>query len=301
MGIGVFAQDAERDEPLARQIVIRIQKAVRTAHPFFEWLAGDAVSRSAVNLHNNASVLFDRYVFLLDLYQNKLAEYERRKDERIVTTGISSSGGKWTQSSFPAIHLITEGEWLALSAVEAFFAWTEHVLIHVAVLLGKKTTANEIAEMARAEWSVKFQAALDLSDQTTKTHYDNLYALRQELRNYVAHGAFGKQGEAFSFHSGAGAVPVLLPQRAGNKKFKFGHGLGFDAKGAVGAMDAFVEFLWSGTRAPAKIYIQEADHSVILTYVQDGTYSRAMRSVAAMTEFVRHLSDVVDRSADMDW
>jgi hypothetical protein len=57
MGLGVFAQDVERDEPAAQQLVIRIRKAVRAAQPFFEWLAGEAVSRSALNVVNNASSL----------------------------------------------------------------------------------------------------------------------------------------------------------------------------------------------------------------------------------------------------
>lgn len=301
MGVGVFAQDVERDESAACQIVISIQKAVRAAQPFLEWLAGDAVSRSAVNLHNNASSLFDRYAFLRDSYRNKRIDYERRKDERVVTTGTTPGVALWTQSSSPAFKLIAEGEWLALSAVEAFFAWTEHVLILLAVLLGKKTTANEITEMAEAEWSMKFQSALELTDQATKAHYDRLVALRKELRNYVAHGAFGKQGEAFSFHSGAGAVPVLLPHKAGTRKFKFGHGLDFDSSAAIGAMDDFVDFLWSGARASAKPYVQDSDLPLILTYVQDGTYSRAMRSVEDMREFVRHLNDSADRSANMDW
>lgn len=301
MGIGVFVRDPERDEAAASQIVIRLQKAVRVAQPFFEWLAQDAVSRSAVNVHNNASSLFERYIFLCDLYREKRIEFERRKNERVVTTGKTPDGGTWTQSTFPAFKLIAEGNWLALSAVEAFFAWTEHVLIHLAVLMGKKTTADEIAEMAEADWSVKFKAALDSTDQATKTCYDRLIALRKELRNYVAHGAFGKQGEAFSFHSGAGAVPVLLPHKAGTRKFKFGHGLSFDADAAINAMDAFVEFLWSGARAPAKVYLQDNKLPLILTYVQDGTYSRAMRSVEDMENFTRYLNGEMDRSANMDW
>lgn len=274
---------------------------VRAAQPFFEWLAGEAVSRSEVNVVNNASSLYGRYVFLRDSYHSKRDEYEKRRNERVVTQGTTPGGGTWTHSSFPAYNLIAESNWLAISAVEAFFAWTEHILIHVALLTGKKSTATEVTEMAEADWSIKFQSALGLTDSDAKAHYDRLVSLRKELRNYVAHGAFGKQGEAFYFHSGAGAVPVLLPHKVGSRKFKLAHGLSFDAPAAFSAMEAFIAYLWSGKRAPAEQYIQQSELPLILTYVHDGTYSRAMNSVEDMEEFVRHLSGEFDRAADMDW
>ena len=301
MGLGVFAQDVERDEPAAQQLVIRIRKAVRAAQPFFEWLAGEAVSRSAVNVVNNASSLYGRYEFLRDSYHAKCDEYERRKTERVVTHVTTPDGGTWTQSSFPAFHLIAESNWLAISAVEAFFSWTEHIFIHVALMTGRKSTAIEVTEIAEAEWSVKYQSALDLTDSAAKAHYDRLVSLRKELRNYVAHGAFGKQGEAFYFHSSVGAVPVLLPHKAGSRKFKLAQGLSFDASAAFIVMEDFIAHLWSGGRAPAERYIQQSELPLILTHVHDGTYARAMNSVEDMEEFVRHLSAKFDRAADMDW
>lgn len=297
MGLGVFAQDVERDESAAREIVIRIHKAVRAAQPFFEWLAGAAVSRSEVNVVNIASSLYGRYGFLRDSYHSKRDEYEKGKAQRVVTQGTAAGGG----TTFPAFHLIAESNWLAISAVEAFFAWTEHIFIHVALMTGRKSTATEVTEMAEADWSVKFQSALGLTDADAKTHYDRLVSLRKELRNYVAHGAFGKQGEAFFFHSGAGAVPVLLPHKVGSRKFKLAHGLSFDASAAFFAMEDFIAYLWSGERAPAELYIQQSELPSILTYVRDGTYSRAMNSVDDMEDFVRHLSGEFNRAADMDW
>lgn len=64
--------------------------------------------------------------------------------------------------------------------------------------------------LAEDNWNAKFKAALDISDKDTKAHYDKLLDLRAQVRNFVAHGAFGKEGKAFRFHSGAGSVPVLL-------------------------------------------------------------------------------------------
>jgi hypothetical protein len=83
-------------------------------------------------------------------------------------------------------------------------------------LQGNCVTGEDVATFAVANWDVKFKAALDINDPETKLFYDQLIIIRRQLRNFVAHGSFGKQGEAFSFHSGAGAVPVRLPHQDGH-------------------------------------------------------------------------------------
>lgn len=301
MGIGLFAQDLERDEEAARQIVHRVKKAVSVAEPFFEWMAGDAIARSAVNVRNNASTLYERYLYLRNLATEKRIEYKRS----IITTEeikcISTDLDSFYRENRLRHQLLKESKWLLLSAVEAFFAWTEHVFIHIALLTGRILTAAQVADIARGNWAEKFKSAFDISNATTKTHYDLLLLLREDLRNYIVHGAFGKQGEAFTFHSGAGAVPVLLPHQIGSRKFKFEEGMSFDLDASIVAMDNFVDFLWSGVRAPAKIYIQDCEFPAILNFARDGTYARAMTSSNSMDDFVEYLNELFDRSANMDW
>lgn len=300
MGLGVFAHDATAEEDAARQIVIHIQKGVKAAQPFFEWLAAQAVQNSAVNVVNKSNSLFDRIKFLLEAYRSKAKEAVDRKDEHVVEKGETPSG-TWTSVHMPAWKLKTESRWLALAAIDAFFSWTEHVFIHISILTGNLKTGSEVAELAEADWQAKFKRALNLSDPTTKALFDKLVVIRKELRNFVAHGAFGKQGEAFEFHSGAGAVPVLLPHLAGSRKFLLGGGFTFDDDAALAVIDEFIKHLWSGTRAPAEIYVQRSSLPLILTMASDGTYVRAMTSVEKMTEFVEHLTGQFDQAANMDW
>lgn len=168
-------------------------------------------------------------------------------------------------------------------------------------LAGNKTSALEVASLAEANWANKFKAALDLSDPNINRSFNSLMAMRKELRNYVAHGAFGKQGEAFSFHSGTGAVPVLLPHRAASKKFSLGEGLAFDWKAALQEIEQFVSILWTGDRSPAQKYIQDSGFPIILTKAADGTYANAMNSDEEMDALIEHLGYQVDQAANMDW
>jgi hypothetical protein len=299
-GVGVFVRDPPTQEDSAEKIVEHINKAVNVSQPFFDWLATQAMDQSKVNVVNNSEKLFQRYEYLLGLYLEKLAEAERRKDDHIVEEG-KSSGGSWQKISYPSHVLHKESEWLAISAIEAFFSWSEHALIHVAILIGNISTARSVADIAKANWSDKCKAALDITSPIDKLIYDKMLTMRDELRNYVAHGAFGKQGEDFSFHSGAGAVPVLLPHKLKGRTFTLGSGLVFNLPAALSLTEEFIKVLWSGRRAPARIYIQDSQLPIILTHAADGSYTRAMASIKHMDDFISELTEEWDRAANMDW
>lgn len=188
-----------------------------------------------------------------------------------------------------------------MATIDAFFSWTEHIFIHLAILLRKITTGAEVASLADSNWETKFKSSLDISDPKTKVLFDNLIEIRRQHRNFIAHGAFGKRGEAFSFHSGIGAVPVLLPHHRGKQRFALTSNETYEDPAALKVIQDFLEHLWSGARAPARLYLQRSSLPLILTMATDGTYQRAMQSVEDMQELVDHLSREWDRAANMDW
>lgn len=174
------------------------------------------------------------------------------------------------------------------------------MLILLSILRGSISTGEEVTKIAGADWETKFKAALNTNEPETKHYYDGLKLVRSQLRNVVAHGAFGKDGQAFDFHSPAGAVPVMMPHNH-NGRFRFGHVLGYVDGEAIELMSGFVEHLWSGDRGPARIYIEKYDLPLILTLASNGEYARAMVSTDRMSALVDHLQGVMDRSMDMDF
>lgn len=294
-GLGIFQHSVD-DEPASVEIVRLIRKAVRIAEPYFEWRAEEAAAASHLNVHNRSWELHDQFRYFADAADAKSAEAEARKDE-IVQTRLGSG----MTIHMPSDALLREARYLRLAALEHFFSWTEHIFIHIAVLRGKATTGSEVAELARAEWAQKYKSVFDLNDPASKKFYDELMVLRRQVRNFVAHGSFGKDREAFSFHSGAGAVPMLLCADGDRVTFAFGSGIDFDHKAAMALIARFIEHLWAGPRAPAKIYIQDSSLPLILTYTRNGFYARAMTSVEEMEQFTEMLADDHDRHANMDF
>jgi hypothetical protein len=297
-GIGLFAQESPTLEVKAKIIVSLIAKATKAAEPYFTWRAQCAVSGSALNVVNRGRQLFERFEFYLVQYKRTFAESTTPVEDRLRGTQNLKSGEE--VYFLPGYKHARETGWLGLSAIDAFFSWTEHILIHMAILKGRLTTGVEVAKLAESNWADKFKAALNIANGETKTFYDKLAAIRCQFRNFNAHGAFGKQGEAFSFHSGAGAVPVRLNHKPERPDFVFGLDAEIPEAKAIQDIESFITFLRSSECA-AFLYIQESDLPTMLNYATDGTYQKAMASVDDMHVLLTRLSYKWDQGANMDW
>lgn len=316
-GLGIFAREGEEHESDSKRIVGLIHSGVAAARPFFKWMAENAVQASKFNIRNNSIRLYKRYVFFRESFKRVAVEAaqlrldrEECSKQREFMFGQAYStrlpeGTSWLEYAkiftFQDVQRAEDASWLALAAVEAFFGWTEHIFIHLAILQGRVSTGAEVAEMADSNWGDKFKRAFDLTDKETNKHFEKLLTIRRQVRNFMAHGAFGKEGEAFSFHSTAGAVPVAFDHKSPKTQFSLTPELAFEDHEAIAMIEAFISFMWSGSRAPAKIYIQESELPLILPHASDGKYLAAMTSIEAMIEYVDHLSHEWGRSANMDW
>jgi hypothetical protein len=310
MGLGIFEPNldpnammsttpSEQGEADSREIAALIEKGVAAAEPYFRWRAEQAAAGVHLNVVNKSNWLFKRYEFFRDRFKALSAEAELKKNEKIIKTETLENGIEATTWIFPYYVLREEADWNAQAAVEAFFSWTEHVFIHIVILQGGLHSGEDVAKMANADWKTKFKAALNMNDEQTKIHYDNLITLRRQIRNFMAHGAFGKSGEAFSFHSGTGAVPVLLTDRK-KHRYSLTRESEFNEDCAITEIEKFINYLWSGSRLPAQDYICSG-LPCILTFVADGTYAHAMQSTDDMKDFVDYLTRQFDNAANMDW
>lgn len=285
------------------EITKAIQKAVKVAESYYEWVATEAVSKSHLNVSNNCTELFGRYEYLLNLYKKEPQEAIERKEEvhTKTTKTTKTEHGTFSTHERPYFQLRKNANWLAISAIEAFFSWTENLFVHLTVVARGESDGNSVANLALAEWQEKFTSALDIADRETKNYFDQLIFVRRQLRTFIAHGAFGKNGETFHFHSSVGAVPVIMPHQKGKNKFSLFGGLSFNEDEVISLLESFTEFLWSYEISPAMYYVMESYLPVILTMAKDGSYARAMSSREDMEEFVEHLSHQFDQAANMDW
>lgn len=308
LGLGVFIKCAE-DEDKAKAVVRCINAGVKAGKNYFDALADNAAKGSNLNVNNNSNVLFERFCYFSNSYNNKCKEVEANqklqvKKKPTVNCEDFDDFPDQLQTIFDISNktneLRREAMWCAMAAIEAFFSWTEHVFILIAILQGKIKTGKDVADKVGDEWGTKFKLAINIDSSDTKKFYDSLLALRKQIRNFVSHGSFGKDGQALEFHSTVGAVPLLMPHRQSKEHFKFGNGITFLAPEAMRLLTDFIDNMWSGSLSLAKIYI-ESGMPLILSYVINGTYAEAMSSEDDMVSFVDYLSRSFDDAANMDW
>jgi hypothetical protein len=295
MGLGIFEPQhdstkrmsgapTEQGEKDAADLCKLVQRACSVAKPYFRWRAEQEAMGSKLNVANHSSWLYDRYEF----FSNKALEL-----------GLQHTALMSRKDYSRARQANTEAHWFAQAAIEAFFSWSEHVLIHLAILQSKLSTGDQVRKLASAEWKEKFKLAIDITCPDAKKHFDALLDLRVQIRNFLAHGSFGKRGEAFSFHSGAGAVPLLITestehpfdiyQRPSTKDFD-----------ALRLISDFLGWLWSTDLGIAKLYV-DSGLPIILSDACNGTYVSAMESQDKMASFLDALVHHWDNAANMDW
>jgi hypothetical protein len=137
MGLGVFSNATSEDEAIAEGIVTAVIRGIAAARPFFDHLAAKAVTGSKLNVTNNSPWLFSRYVFLRDRFREKLASVKNESLYNVEESEIETPDGTKKKSFTIRYSDTQEARWMGIAAVDAFFSWTEHVLIHISILLGQ--------------------------------------------------------------------------------------------------------------------------------------------------------------------
>lgn len=297
-GLGVFVQDQDADIATANELAAKIARACAIATPFFEWHAQQHLNGHRLSVANKSQKLYDRFRYFLCLHRKVARQNPLPRDLKVSMLDDSNH-----RRAFRAFHkyMVNKDsvEWTGLAAIDAFFSWTEHVFIHIAIMQGKVTTGKDVIALANADWSEKFKSALDVTDNATKRFYDSLMIVRRQLRNFVAHGAFGKRGEALSFHSGAGAIPVTLSR--GSFTLELSGGTDFDNANAIQVIEQFIKHLWSGERGIMKLYIQGTTLPFLLGYAKFGRYASVLKSKGAMRKFLAGLEQDRDNARNMDF
>lgn len=292
MGVGVFIQNKE-DEEDARIITKKINGAIKSSRPYFNYLAEEGIKSSAINIVNNNGYLFERFNYFLKLYKaankklSKLSKESIWKDDHLILAS------KEYHKVRPSVR------WLAISTIESFFSWTEHLFIHLAVITQKIKTGEEVTKLIDAEWKTKFNTVI--SDDKLKEYYEELLLIRNQVRNFVAHGAFGKEGNAFYFHSGAGAVPVRMDFNKTKNRFSFRGTLEFKDNEVISLIESFISDINSSNLEPALIYTQAHGLVTILPYASNGMYESAMFDNDTMEKFCDYLQGIFDNAVNMDW
>ena len=166
-GVGIFIQDEENDQEDALELSKKIGKAVKSIEPFYDHIAKQAVNNSEFNVINYNKQFYKRFDYLLKLYKDKSRKLETLKN---ISFSLSKSRESKNDVSFD-FESYERANWLAISCVEAFFSWTEHLFVHLAIIRKGLSKGEEVTRLIeKAEWKEKFKSAI-LIDSSKKGKY----------------------------------------------------------------------------------------------------------------------------------
>lgn len=300
LGFGIFYEDSSTGENYSHEIFKIVNKAIKSATLFYKFIASEAVNKSELNVKNQCKSLFDRFKYFHELYDEKLKKYNDLKDS-VEKKEEKVNGGILTRYIYPSKQIYKEAEWLLISTIEAFFSWSEHTFIHLAIISREISNGDEISKLATTEWQEKYKVAITLSDSSKKNYYDKLIEVRKQIRNYIAHGSFGKNGEAYQFHSPIGAVPVRLVIENKIYDYTIGDNDKSGYNEALKIIDAFLDYIYNSELNLALFYLHESQLPTIMTFSKNGFYKSAMNSKSEMEKFIKYWKGQFDYNANMDW
>lgn len=282
----------------SKKIVKLVNKAIDKAKPFFDYYANKASNANALNIINNSLAFYDRYNFQLELYKRKLKELTNYSNQKTIESGLDDPISDFVNRHNHINLLQREKKWIAISVIDSFFSLTEHIFIHASIIQGKLLTKSEIAKLTISEWKEKFKKCIDISIPYNLEIFNKLLCIKNNVRNHLAHGAFGKNNESFQIHSPVGAIPMVLSPTT--SKFSIGENLKFTDDQIIKILEEFIEYYWEKNNFIETIYIRSG-LPTILTFALDETYKNAMISVHEMESFTKYISEMCDNAANMDW
>ena len=300
-GLGVFAPKISMAEESTSRVVQLINggiRSVRESGYFEEWVRKRSKDENVI-LINDGIMLYDRHLFMLKLFKCKWSEFEQ---EYIQKRSESLEG--IVKSYFSCANLREEAAWLGQAAIDCFFSWTEHIFIHLAILLGnpKVNTVEKCNRLIKSpEWGKKYKAVFDVdNDKKSEIYLSSLTKIR-ESRNFASHGYFGKHREALWVSTRIGFVPYNVEPGRSKNPWRHNENVGLPEHESLCTIEEFVKYLWSGARQPAYVLLQGTSYPTIFQFMLSGKYGEAMKSEEGMSNLVEGLGKKFDRDENMDF
>ncbi len=290
-GLGLFMQDEIDDEKRSKEIICHINKAIKSYKPFLKDIKKNIFNTHEIILNNNFCNLFERYEYFQKSFKKIIKEYvlEHRKNKEDVILSLS-------------LYLrpeCREAQHIAIAMIYAFFDLTEHLFVLIYAISSKENIdGKEILRILKKNWKEKYIKIFNVEqNKEEKTFFDKLVLIRKELRNFIIHGSFGKNGEEFSFASSIGSVPMSLGCAKNSIRITDS---AFNIISVAKTLEQFINFLQSGKYQLAYLYVQ-SELPVSLKMHADGTYSNALQAFDNMKNLIDKMYYLREMHNNMDY
>lgn len=290
----------EITQKLGIEAISLLIKAVPYAELLIEPEISQRVQKGMITLDNQFPDINRRYQFFRKKALKELKKSGKGKEYHLDL----KHGEKRAIASYERyLEKVNAINYYATAMLDAFFSLLEHLFVLLLPFHRSLHIENvNVEAFIGQNWKDKFKQLFILTGDTKALKlYEELYRIKEELRNPLTHGYFLKNGNSFYVHmDGVGAIPMTLTKPRQHIAYAF-HPLLLNLKNTWSIFDEFMNFLETHYDTHFGMKYIRRGIEVAFDKRSSNKYKAAMTSDKKFEQFMKGTIQSIENAANMDW
>lgn len=287
--------DEKNTTDLAREMLRQLTRGIKIADGLLKPIVENDVKNGDISVVNKHYILYDSYSFFRAKAKEKFkkSEIKPQKGGLHQLTNVFNRSAKYERQGF----------YYTTAMLDAFYSWLEHVLVLLVPFCEFKKNEDDIENLISADWTRKFNRVLK-PDEDKDAHrlYNELWEIKENYRNTLAHGFFDKTRGSILVHTPVvGAIPICLSSYSNTIYYNSFHPITKDIFPKIcKAFDKTEKFLRT-KKFPQPFAIIESGLDIRFDDKGLAEYKDVIRTPEETNSFIEVMSGIADDAINMDW
>ncbi len=280
---------AEETNQLKKEIVRKVQKAIRQVEKILRPFSEEQLAQNNVTIDNHSHRLKERYEYF------RLKATETAYPVDIRSQGLAGVLNNQVKNKKTLLFN-------SVAMLDAYFSYLEHLFVLLAPL--RLDDFKIVDFIFNKKLTDKFDLLFKLKEnKKAKGYHDKLLKIKEEFRNYFAHGNFEKKGASLYIHlPHIGAIPAQLSKAGNNPHFEFFPINNETFENICIFIDDFNSWLSSSASGVAnEIQIIGSGLSMPCDKKSILEMKEAIKTPESLEAYLRHESEMCDKHDNMDY
>jgi hypothetical protein len=303
-GFQIIGKKRKREiTSLGREAMYKIYKSMPYAETLVQPAIKQQVQAGKITLDNHYNEILGRYRF----FKRKATEEFKKgaKPRYKTTTPNEDFGGIILVSTTTDLSAKNRmaGNNYGVAMLDSYFSMLEHLLVLMLPFIQNLDYQKiDVEEFLLQNWKEKIKFIIPLADPKAGKLFEQLLAIKENLRNPLTHGHFQKNGHSIFVHMPwVGAIPMNLSKSEKHFTYSWNAIFPENFNSIVKCFEDFLEYLEKGeTTLYAMKYIKSG-LSIAFDKNSRERYLSAMADMSTFDSFLEYEMMDYTNAMNMDW